>query len=75
MSSKPLDTIKEPDKGLYELVEKSRAMSFQPGVLSKKTKLFIARLRARCPLTPEKSQYRRVSYGKTSKTEKKGRMR
>lgn len=37
-----LDPIKESDKDLYELVEKTRAMSFQDGVLSRKIKLLIA---------------------------------
>lgn len=41
-ASSPLDPIKELDKELYELMGKTRAMSFQDGVLSKKIKLLIA---------------------------------
>jgi alkylhydroperoxidase/carboxymuconolactone decarboxylase family protein YurZ len=37
-----LDPIKKMDNDLYELVEKTRAMSLQDGVLPRKIKLLIA---------------------------------
>ena len=39
---KILDIIEERDKALHELVEKTRAMSFEEGALSRKMKLLIA---------------------------------